>query len=89
MTSKADPWTLRRRLHNNRITRRTQGSRHQRCLYNISLEVKKQAMQRLTFVLLLDKISHIAWCDFAEKLDVIVGVKLCHLALRGRFRALQ
>ena len=46
-------------------------------------------MQRLTFVLLLDKISHIAWCDFAEKLDIIVGVKLCHLALRGRFRALQ
>ncbi len=43
----------------------------------------------LTLVLLLDKISHIAWRDFAKKLNVIVGVKLRHLALRGGLRALQ
>jgi hypothetical protein len=43
----------------------------------------------LTLVLLLDKISHIAWGDFAEKLDVIVGVELRHLTLRGGLCALQ
>jgi len=44
---------------------------------------------RLTLVLLFDKISHVARRDFAEKLNIIVGMKLRHLALRRRLGALS
>jgi hypothetical protein len=43
----------------------------------------------LTLVLFLDKIPHVTWRNFAEEFDIIIGVKLCHLAFRCRFGALQ
>lgn len=37
-----------------------------------------------TFVLLLDKLVHVVWCDPIEKVDVLVRVELCHFAFRCR-----
>ena len=40
-------------------------------------------------MLLLDKIPHVTRRNFTEELDIVIGVKLCHLAFRGRLGALQ
>ena len=40
-------------------------------------------------MLLLDKIAHVARRDFAEKVNIIIRMKLCHLALRRGLGALK
>ena len=46
-------------------------------------------MNELTLVLFLDKTPHVTWRDFAEKLNIIIRMKLCHFALRRGFGTLS
>jgi len=43
----------------------------------------------LTLVLLLDKIPHVTWRDFAEEFNIIVRMELCHFALGRRLSTLK
>ena len=40
-------------------------------------------------MLLFDEGVHVAWCDLAQELDVLVRVELGHFALGGGFGALH
>jgi hypothetical protein len=57
---------------------------------NHQTEISESIREKgLTLVLFLDEIPHVTWRDFTEELDIIIGVKLCHLAFRGRLGTLQ
>ena len=94
MIAKANPLSLRRILHNSQTSHRTRGNRHQHYLYDVSSRFAPEAIEpttvnELTLVLFLDKTPHVTWRDFAEKLNIIIRMKLCHFAFRRRFGTLS